>query len=120
LRKGSIPSRYTKLYIGFLMSATMHAFGGMVAAHKDTGDFRFFIMQAFAITAEDIVIAIAKKLGYRGSQLGKVVGYLWVVAWFTWSLRDWTAGKIDIGSYRLPGLVLYSFAARFGIRPKIH
>jgi len=98
----------------------MHAFGGIVAAHRNTGDFRFIIIQAFAITAEDVVIAIAKKLGYRGGRLGKAVGYLWVVAWFTWCLRDWTAGKFDMGSYHLPGLVPYSFAAWFGIRPQVH
>ncbi|KAH0542156.1 hypothetical protein GP486_008662, partial [Trichoglossum hirsutum] len=116
LRKGSIASRYTKLYTAFLLSATMHAFGGMIAAHRDVGNFRFLILQPFAITAEDIVIAIARKLGFRGGRLARAVGYLWVVAWLTWGLRYWAAGKIAVGSYRLPGVVPYSFAAWFGIR----
>jgi hypothetical protein len=98
------------------MSAAMHAFGGIMAAHKDVGNLRFLTLQPFAITAEDIVIATMKKLGYRGGRLAKVMGYLWVVAWLTWGLRDWAAGKISVGTYRLPGMVPYSFAAWFGIQ----
>jgi len=82
-RKGSIPSSYTQLYVGFSMTAAMHAFGSIMATHQDFGHFRFFILQPFDITTKDIVIMIARKLGYRGGRLAKVVGYLWVVAWFT-------------------------------------
>jgi len=65
--------------------------------------FKFFLLQAVAITFEDFIIYIAKGLLRRGGielKLGKgdeswleavvrVIGYCWVVLWFCLSLPIW-------------------------------
>jgi Membrane bound O-acyl transferase family len=88
--KGSLLSSYTQLYVGFLTSAVMHAFGAYLAAHRDLGEYRFFLSQAVAITFEDFVIACAKQLGYtQPTKSTKTLGYVWVLCWFTYSMRLW-------------------------------
>ncbi|KAH0562493.1 hypothetical protein GP486_002814 [Trichoglossum hirsutum] len=114
-RKGTMASRYTQLYVAFAISGLIHAGGATMAIYHDMGTLRFFILQALAITTEDIVIAVAKKLGFRAGLFGKLVGYLWVAAWMAWSGDHWVAEKIAVGTYQLPGFVPYSFAEWFGI-----
>ena len=47
---------------------------------------QFFVLQAVAITFEDAIIAIASRLGYKESKaFGKLIGFIWVFAWFTFS-----------------------------------
>jgi hypothetical protein len=108
-------SRYTQLYVSFIISGIIHTSGCLMAVHRDIGALRFFILQALAITAEDIMIAVAKGLGYRGGWLGKLVGYLWVAAWLGWSISPWVVERIVIGTFQLSGSVPYSFAGWFGI-----
>ena len=89
-RKGTIASKYTQLYVGFLVSALIHEVGALCAVHHDTGELRFFLLQAVAITFEDIAIACAKRLGYhRVGPIGRAVGYLWTFCWKSYSLRLW-------------------------------
>jgi hypothetical protein len=103
--KGSKLSSYTQLYVGFFISALIHEVASIFAAHRDLGDMRFFLSQAVAITFEDIVIAIAKRLGWqRGGPAAKLVGYLWVFAWLSYSLRPWIDGGISAGLWQWYGL----------------
>ena len=76
--------------------------------------FKFFLLQAAAITFEDLVIYIAKSLlRWGGIELkpGKadeswaeavvrVAGYCWVTLWFCWTLPMWIdeANTVGIGS----------------------
>ena len=41
-------------------------------------------MQAFIITLEDMLIWIAKPLRIKNSAWTRVLGYVWVAAWFGW------------------------------------
>jgi hypothetical protein len=79
----------------------MHEAGSLFAVHRDLGDMRFFLSQAVAITFEDIVIAVAKKMGWRnGGPVARLVGYLWVFSWMGYSLSRWIAGAISVGAWR--------------------
>jgi hypothetical protein len=62
-------------------AALGHWYGGALA---------FFVYQAAAITFEDAVIALAAKFGFdKPTPLKKVIGYLWVAAWLTYSMPMW-------------------------------
>ena len=81
--------------MAFFVSALIHELGALNISRRDLGELRFFLSQAVAITFEDIVIAAAKKLSYRdGRWVGRVVGYFWVFAWLSYSLRGWVGGGV--------------------------
>ena len=75
--------------------------------------FEFFLLQAVAITFEDLVIYIAKRLLPRGmidTNLGKedeswrgvaarVVGYCWVALWFCLAMPIWVDGASAVGFF---------------------
>ena len=48
----------------------------------------FFLLQAVAITFEDIVISLATRAGLssKPNRFYKLIGFVWVFAWFTYSL----------------------------------
>lgn len=48
---------------------------------------RFFMLQAVGITIETTVIGIAKWLNIHGSW--RIIGYVWVILWFTYTVPDW-------------------------------
>lgn len=60
------------------------------------GSFRFFVLQAIAITFEDHVIAFAKNMGLR-SERWRLLGYVYVLAWFTWSVPIWLNAQVAAG-----------------------
>ena len=50
----------------------------------------FFVIQAVGITIEDVIIALASKIGFcKTTPLSKVIGYVWVWGWLTWTLVWW-------------------------------
>ena len=53
----------------------------------------FFVIQAVGITIEGMVIALASKIGFRRATLSKLVGYVWVFGWLTWTIV-WWAGPL--------------------------
>ncbi|KAI9785891.1 MAG: hypothetical protein M1839_008157 [Geoglossum umbratile] len=111
-RKGTNASSYTQLYAGFVVSALIHTAATFFIARRDTGDMRFFISQAVAITLEDVVIATAVRLGLQSAGwLGKIIGYLWVIAWLSYSLRGWVGGGIAVGLW-VPQALPYSPVSR--------
>ena len=102
--RGSNRSSYTQLYIAFFLSGLIH-FSGDVLLEKRVvlRSFRFFLLQAVAITFEDLVIYIAKcalrrvgielKPGRVDESWAEVVvrifGYCWVTLWFCSVLHIW-------------------------------
>lgn len=48
--------------------------------------FAFFPAQAVAITLEDFVVDVARKVGVRGGRWTRVLGYVWTAAWLTYSV----------------------------------
>ena len=87
LPKQSLASRLIYLYVGFLMTATVHVYGAYCLSGHDMGQARFFLSQAVAISAEDLVIRVATRLGIKDGALARCIGYLWVVAWCCWVFR---------------------------------
>jgi hypothetical protein len=98
LRSGSFGSKYIQLFVAFFASALIHEVSAFFAYRADAGEMRFFMTQALAIFAEDTVIDTAKWIGIKGDRLGwKILGYLWVFAWFSYSLRMYVDGGVRNG-----------------------
>jgi len=102
--RGSNLSSYTQLYVAFFLSAIIHTSGDFVSEGRiPSRSFKFFLLQAAAITLEDLVAYIAKQwLRPRGIELkpGKageswvevavrVIGYCWVTLWLCLTLPVW-------------------------------
>lgn len=95
---------YFKLYGSFFISGLLHYAADYMLFQNWSGtSIRFFVLQAVAITFEDIAIALASRLGFNRNMLGfRVIGYVWVFAWFAFSLPIWLdpivhAGTMDEG-----------------------
>jgi len=58
---------------------------------------QFFLLQAVGITFEDAVIAIASRLGYKESNTFKLIGFMWVFAWFTFCMPMWLDSQMHSG-----------------------
>jgi len=98
---------YFKLFTSFLISGLIHATGDYVLYHNFSqgGALRFFLLQAVAITFEDAVIAIFSRLplvvGMRGGKsysASKLLGYIWVFVWFTFSMPIWLDPQVHAGT----------------------
>jgi hypothetical protein len=67
---------------------------------KTGGAMRFFVLQAVAITFEDMVIYLASRLGFnKTTRASKLIGYVWVLGWMIWAVPSWTGplAKARIG-----------------------
>ena len=99
--RGSNRSSCAQLCIAFFLSGVIHSSGDfMVEKRMMSCTFKFFLLQAVAITFEDLFIYIAKRLLRRGGielkpgrvdeswvEVGvKVIGYCWVILWFCLTL----------------------------------
>ncbi|KAJ3807423.1 membrane bound O-acyl transferase family-domain-containing protein [Lentinula aff. lateritia] len=82
----SLTAASIQLYVAFFVSALMHSLGDYMVGRDYVGiSFRFFCLQPFAITFEELVKIAALRLGLKNklATVKKVVGYMWVVWWFT-------------------------------------
>ena len=101
---GGSLSSYTQLYVAFFLSAIIHTSGDFVSEGRiPSRSFKFFLLQAAAITFEDLVIYITNRLLRRGGielKPGKagessaevvvrVIGYCWVTLWLCLTLPVW-------------------------------
>ncbi|KAK7017724.1 membrane bound O-acyl transferase family-domain-containing protein [Favolaschia claudopus] len=113
LRKGTNASAYTQLYTAFLLSALLHVLSDYMV-HRSlapwaSGSLRFFLLQPLAITVEDFVLFVGRKmgLGREGKRdirlLGgwismvRVLGYVWVTGWFVCTYSRWWSPMIRGG-----------------------
>jgi hypothetical protein len=90
---------YFKLFTTFLISGLAHATGDYIL-HQNFSQgtsIQFFLLQAVGITFEDAVIALASRLGYKESRAFKIIGVIWVFAWFTFSLPIWLEPMVHAG-----------------------
>lgn len=96
-RKGSLASKYTQLYVTFGISCVFHQFQMFFVTRRDMGEFAFFMLQPVAIAVEDLVQWLYKQLRGTSSagSLEKLVGYVWVVVWFSFSLHLYIKGLVD-------------------------
>ncbi|KAK0114838.1 hypothetical protein ONS96_013320 [Cadophora gregata f. sp. sojae] len=88
-RTGSFASRYSQIWVGFAVSAAIHHAGAIVGMFEDNGWWQavYFMRQPLGIMIEDGVIGIGRRCGIRPSRWTKALGFLWVLGWFSWSLR---------------------------------
>ena len=100
-------SSYTQLYFAFFLTGLIHFAGDfMIEKRMVYRSFKFFLLQAVAITLEDRAIYIAKRLlRRRGIEVkpGKaseswaevvvrIIGYCWITLWFTLTAPVWLGG----------------------------
>ncbi|KUJ18906.1 uncharacterized protein LY89DRAFT_732445 [Mollisia scopiformis] len=90
-KKGGFASRYTQLWIGFVVSALMHAPPAVMWSDRGFWQAMAFLSQPAAIMVEDLVIHCGKVVGLRDNGFIRSVGYLWTFLWFSYSLRFWVA-----------------------------
>ncbi|KAF9483112.1 hypothetical protein BDN70DRAFT_874161 [Pholiota conissans] len=96
-------STYFKLFGSFFISGLTHYGAEYTLLQNWSGKAMwFFPLQAAAITFEDAVIGIAKRLGFRENFFFRFVGYVWVFVWFAYCLPPWLdptfhAGTTDMG-----------------------
>jgi hypothetical protein len=102
LKKGSFWSKYAQLFSAFFLSGFVHCYPGIVLAGNDVGSWWFFMSQAVVILVEDHVLDASKAMGLRRNAFWQGLGYLYVFAWLSFSLRFYMAGLISIGMWLLP------------------
>ncbi|KAF7293123.1 MBOAT-2 domain-containing protein [Mycena kentingensis (nom. inval.)] len=97
LRRGSVASAYTQLYAAFLISGLMHYLPEYVALrHWGGGGMRFFVLQAVAITLEDV---LGRYCGVKGGRGWRLLGYGWVWAWFALTAPPWLDPLLRAGVF---------------------
>ena len=95
--KNTLFARYQKIFSSFFLSAIYHIaldYGLTVPMHE-AGSIQFFLLQALGIVIEDGFQAAYYSLTGRSRPLvapllHKLFGYMWVIAFMTWSLPVWT------------------------------
>ncbi|KAF8639109.1 hypothetical protein AX17_001724 [Amanita inopinata Kibby_2008] len=97
LKKGSTASFLVQVYITFLLSGLVHLAGdyALVGRLSSCRGLHFFLSQAVAITVESVVLSAAQKLSI--SYPCRWLGYLWVLAWFTYTLPQWVDPLLRAG-----------------------
>lgn len=127
LRDGSFMSRYSQLWVGFLVSALSHHAGATVGCFEDGGYWQlvYFMLQPAGIMLEDLMIHVGRIYGvekngwclfslhYRTRadflDLIRRLGVLWVIIWFSWTLRFMVAYQPSswVTSYSIPSVFGY-------------
>ena len=110
--RGSNRSFCTQLYVSFFLSGLLHFSGDFMFQKRMVYySFKFFLLQAVAITFENFVIYIAKRLLlWKGIEFkpGKadeswaeavvrVIGYCWVILWFCLTMPLWIDESDTVG-----------------------
>ena len=89
---GTIVARYSKILFTFAVSGALHVasdFGGGVPL-TESGALRFFCTQTIGIMLEDSVQEIYRRVfRKKENKLAKAIGYIWVVAFLSWSTPVW-------------------------------
>ncbi|KAL2066913.1 hypothetical protein VTL71DRAFT_1337 [Oculimacula yallundae] len=111
LKKGSFLSRYSQIWIAFLVSTSTHHAGAVIGMFEDGGYWQmiYFMVQPAGIMLEDFAIYVGKRAGIQDGASSRALGFVWTFIWFSWSMRfmaayqpfSWTA------SYIFPSLSEY-------------
>jgi len=114
--RGTNLSSYTQLYTAFFLSGVFHFAGEFMYERRLVYySLKFFPLQAIAITFEDFIIYLAKRVLLRwGMKLDpggtneswvevvlRVMGYCWVTLWFCLVLPVYVDGGSAAGVYAL-------------------
>ncbi|KAE9395793.1 hypothetical protein BT96DRAFT_861658 [Gymnopus androsaceus JB14] len=82
----SVPAALIQLYLAFFISGIMHSLGDLMLGREYVGaSLVFFGIQPLAITFEEIVKFFLRQYVPDPIRVrtGSIVGYFWVVFWFT-------------------------------------
>jgi hypothetical protein len=99
LQKGSFLSKYLQLFTAFFVSATAHVLGSLVLMGSEGSEYFFFVSQAVVILVEDHILSLGRKIGLEFNLFWRLVGYLWVFCWFTYSFRPYAECAIALGAW---------------------
>ncbi|KAJ3534532.1 hypothetical protein NM208_g7503 [Fusarium decemcellulare] len=86
-RRGTLLSRYTRLFLAFLVSGVMHHCLGYLYSFSADERFateKFYALQALGIMFEDAVQAVTASISLP-KLIRRAVGYIWVLAFLSWS-----------------------------------
>lgn len=105
-----ILNTYFKLFGSFLISGLIHYGADYTLFHNWSGiSVQFFLLQAVAITCEDSVIFLAGRFGANKRTItSTLVGYVWVISWFAFSLPIWLDPIIHAGVMEEAGILKVS------------
>lgn len=89
-RKGLL-QRYTLIFFVFFATACFHIVSDLGASipPSDSGAVRFFCTQALGIMIEDAAQELYRRSGGRSGLLSRLIGYVWVLAFLSWSTAAW-------------------------------
>jgi hypothetical protein len=106
--RGTKRCAYIQLFVAFSLSALIHSIGdSMVEGRMVFHSFRFYLLQLVAITFEDFIVRITRRLllkkrielnpgGTDESWAGtavRVAGYCWVILWLCFTEPLWRDGS---------------------------
>jgi hypothetical protein len=91
LSRGTTMARYTRILIAFMSSGIMHLVDDLAAgvSFRDSGAIRFFMTQALGLILEDCAVRLyyhAPSSMRLSSRLAKLLGFIWVSVFLTWSV----------------------------------
>jgi hypothetical protein len=91
LPKNIFTSRFKLFSAFFLPGLIFHAGEYVIYQRWTRYSMGFFLLQAVAITCEDVIMALAARAGFSSKPncFVKIMGFVWVFAWFTYSLPVW-------------------------------
>jgi hypothetical protein len=107
LAPGSTPDRVVQLFVAFISSGVLHACASFSASRHGAAfqrrpdvwqtDLLFFSIQPFGILLERVVKAMAQRAGMRGSWATRLLGKIWVLAWFSLTLPIFVGNQVIAG-----------------------
>jgi hypothetical protein len=133
LNKGTVISKYTRVFLAFLISGLLHVtidMGfGIPFLHSPAP--RFFFMQALGIMFEEAVERVWRSYapyspfeigpnGYeRRRRWARLVGYGWVWAFFVWTVPSFSWEELRIAGTRSDLAVPWSFVEWLGLKESV-
>jgi hypothetical protein len=88
-----LPTRYTKIFIVYLISGLIHLAPDLTIGIplRETNAVSFFSLQVLGIGLEDLVQHINRRLGLvKSPLLRRLFGYVWVGLWLYWQVPKWS------------------------------
>lgn len=97
-RDYKLVSRCVRLHLAFFITALVHIPGVVILGESpfSVGVPKFFLMQAVGIVIESTVLYMwmtitrAKPESVISGRMTKLLGYIWVLAWTTWTGPSFT------------------------------
>ena len=92
-------SQVIHLFVAFFLSSILHLVGEWRIAGTWTCSVYFFMSQFFAIQFEEVVLYFLQKLPQNPQThfLGRTLGYVWTMAWLTFTLPWFAEHQIKAG-----------------------